>query len=727
MIMCNAGMVPLTRNLFSPCNNRRWSSSLWGCRPGHCNPAIYKEACWSGGGHGHHHHHHHHGKRAAEAEVTFEKEEDEEEQRGLFDRWIAPPPPPPPPPMHYIECSLSCHYGYKPIKSIHYKCDPRDGSFAPALKGCYNPNKKKEVKTVKTTCLCCDVKCDDWHQGGGQAKCAKGYWFQLDTCDKYGMCGKPSNPPNGEYTCLYEHEYGYMNRKRRETDSPDYDRQAPESDRMEDMFSGPLEHKQNIKNMQDQKDESTSTEVSGYRWEQVKQKKMICNLACAPGHVPVKSQAVCIDGNWVVKPSYCKPVHKCSAPASTENGIWECRVEKYPVGSTPGMHSHGHGRKRREDGQPIISSYVPVTPDFDIDNFPELHQSYIPSGQEGEEGGLDRWEEMQMQRFLVCKLTCKSGCFHKGSTVAKCNLDTGFWHPSPGQCTPFIGGTTCQAPQTNQGEYNCYSISGSSGRKRRDTSEAETFEDVWQDKKANIGRWGQSFMICDLTCNSSHAPQNGKYVAKCDQSNGKWIVPPTQCIPSNYTPHCQQKIVNGGVINCEAKERGKIRYDCKLTCFDGFQPIDPNKVNYTCTSKHNTFSPRPTGCKAKTIPSPPDGCKKPPMENGNWKCYRQAVDVPYPPYERTLNWDSIPDQARKRRDAEFETPQNPETSSNLGRWSGGKKPQNLICLVKCQKGYTLSGNYIGVCRENTQQWIVPPVAFCNERPKKTKNVQKTRR
>merc|ERR1712176_1255676 len=112
------------------------------------------------------------------------------------------------------------------------------------------------------------------------------------------------------------------------------------------------------------------------------------------------------------------------------------------------------------------------------------------------------------------------------------------------------------------------------------------------------------------------------------------------------------------------------------------------------------------------------------MEFGNWKCYRQAVDVPYPPYERTQNWESIPDQTRRKREAEFETPQNPESSSNMARWSGGKKPQNFICLVKCQKGYTLSGNYIGVCRENTQQWIVPPVAFCNERPKKPKMCKK---
>ena len=39
---------------------------------------------------------------------------------------------------------------------------------------------------------------------------------------QYGMCGEPANPPNGEYVCLYEHEYGYSKRTRRDAE-PDYD------------------------------------------------------------------------------------------------------------------------------------------------------------------------------------------------------------------------------------------------------------------------------------------------------------------------------------------------------------------------------------------------------------------------------------------------------------------------------------------------------------------------
>ena len=796
MIMCNPGMVPITANLFAPCNGRQWNPSQWGCRPGHCAHHIYKEACYD-------HPNNVHGKkrRSADNDTISYEEGDEDEQRGLFDRWIAPPPPPPPPPAHYVLCSVSCAHNHRHAGAVNYKCDPRDGTFAPSLKGCYNVKPRPPVvKTKQTSCLCCDVKCDEWYQGGGTAKCAKGYWFQVDKCDKYGMCGKPANPANGEYTCLYEHEYGYMSRKRRSDDEPDYDREAPEEDRSESFgWSTAKDFKQYVKNIQDVNDGS-SMEVGGYRWEQVKQKKMICNLACAPGYVAVAPQAVCIDGTWVVKPSYCKPQHKCSAPPSNSNGIWECRVEKWPVGTTPGMPGqcreknpitngwmeckpHGgmcmimcnngyvplttnlmsgcngaqwnpslwgckpgycdnaiykeacwnhpnnnFGRKRREAEtpapQPIFSKYVKVTDHFDIDDFPEM-QDYSSAG-------TDRWEQMQMKSFLVCKLRCQGGTFQSGSTVAKCDLDTGFWHPSPGQCKPWVGGSKCAAPSADSGTYNCYSVTGSAhGRKRRDTELSE-FEDVWQNRPNGgvLGRWGQSYMVCDLTCSPTMVPENGKYVAKCDQTSGKWIAPPTNCIETNYTPKCLQKLVNGGVINCEARERGKTRYDCDLNCYNGFEPIDPNRVSYTCNDKSGAYVPQPLGCKTKVIPPAPTGCVKPTnTANGSWKCHKQDFDQPYPPQSRTLNWDSLPDLPRAKRDADEEgyvdeeiiydnTNEDEADSNEIGRWASGKKPKNFICQVKCDKGYQMSGNYLAVCRVDSNQWIMPPVAFCNEHPKK---------
>lgn len=793
MIMCHPGMVPLTANLFSPCNGRQWNPSQWGCRPGHCNHAIYKEACYD-----HPNNHSHGRRRSADNDTVSFEEGDEEEQRSLFDRWIAPPPPPPPPPVHYVHCSVSCNYNHRHAGAVNYKCDPRDGSFSPALKGCYNVTPTpKPVKTKPASCLCCDVKCNEWHQGGGVAKCAKGYWFQVDKCDKYGMCGKPANPSHGEYTCLYEHEYGYMSRKRR-ADEPDYDRTAPgEDDRSELGWSSAKDFNQYVKNLNDN-NEGSSMEVGGYRWEQVKQKKMICSLACAPGYVPVESQAVCIDGTWVVKPSYCKPQHKCSAPPSNSNGVWECRVEQWPVGTTPGMPgqcmeknpiqngwmeckpnggicmimcnagmvplttnlfsscngaqwdpslwgcrpgycdnavykeacwnhpNNGNGRRRRSDSpQPIFSKYVKVTENFDIDDFPEMNSF--------NSGASDRWEQTQMKSFLVCKLNCQGGTFQSGSTLAKCDLDTGYWHPSPGECKPWVGGSKCAAPSSENGQYNCYSVTGTMhGRKRREddnTSAADEFEDVWQNRANGgpLGRWGQSYMVCDLTCSPTMVPENGKYVAKCDQSSGNWIAPPTNCVNTNYTPKCLQKLVNGGVINCEARERGKTRYDCDLQCYDGFEPIDPSRTAYTCNDKQGTYSPQPIGCKTKVIPPAPNGCVKPTnTDNGNWKCFKQDFDLPYPSKDRTENWDSLPDIPRARRDADgfydeedvYDNTNEDEADDSIARWSSGKKPKNFICQVKCNKNYQLSGNHLAVCRVDSNMWIIPPVAFCNEHPKK---------
>merc|ERR1712157_406911 len=124
------------------------------------------------------------------------------------------------------------------------------------------------------------------------------------------------------------------------------------------------------------------------------------------------------------------------------------------------------------------------------------------------------------------------------------------------------------------------------------------------------------------------------------------------------------------------------------------------------TDKTGTFQPQPIGCKTKTIPPAPTGCVKPTStENGSWKCFKQDFDVPYPTYQRTENWDSLPDLPRARRDSDdeeiiYDNVNEDATDSNAlsGRWNGGKKPQNFICQVKCKKGYQLSGNHLSVCR-----------------------------
>ena len=852
MIMCNAGMVPYTRNLFAPCNNRQWNPSQWGCRPGHCNPAIYKEACWGVM----------HGRKRREGDdsedgadrgsfdfaegVSFENLDDESEQRSLMDRWMAPPPPPPPPPAHYVECSLSCHYGYRPKGSTSYKCDSRDGTFAPAVKGCYMVHKPKPKEpTVKAPCLKCDVKCKNWHRGGGHAECAKGYWYKVDECKKYGMCGKPDNPANGQYICLYEHEYGFAgDRKRRsaDTSSIDYDRGDYE-DENNSGWTGPDDYAKYYKNLHTQdRTEEADMMVGGYRWEQVKQKKMICNLACAKGYIPVQKQAVCIDGKWITKPSYCKKQHKCSAPPVSSYGKWQCRVESFPASMMPtpmplpgphGPPSSGpapspggsckkknpiingwmeckpnggicmimcnkgmvplttnlfspcngrkwnpnlwgckrghcdpsiykeacwgvmHGRKRREadDSEEglIVSPYVDVDENFDLDMFDILKEDHVMNAptvsfgdEDAEEGadrsefddiGSDRWGQTQMIKMLVCKLHCYGGTCVYGSEIAKCDLETGYWHPTPGQCKPYPPQEKCVEPLAQWGSYKCYQVQGGfGGRKRReigeDQSAALDFEDIWQDGKSGggLGRWGQSYLVCDLTCDAGKVPISGHYTAKCDRSSGKWLVPPTNCKPTVYKPKCNQRVVNGGVINCLTQKYGQPTTMCHLQCADGFEPIYPDRTNFECNNATGGFTPQPCGCKAIKFPPEPPTCRTPLVDDGRWNCYQQDFDEPYPKRDRSDNFDHM----RGRREAdgvtwffeeEFPVPSEVENTNGemrdkvAARWGQqGPKPQNLVCTLQCNDGAFMSGSYLAVCRQNKNQWIIPPNGFCRTKP-----------
>ena len=53
-------------------------------------------------------------------------------------------------------------------------------------------------------------------------------------------------------------------------------------------FSGERDFQNHAKALQGGDDQNEDMVVGGYRWGQVQQKKMICNLACAPGFIPVQ-------------------------------------------------------------------------------------------------------------------------------------------------------------------------------------------------------------------------------------------------------------------------------------------------------------------------------------------------------------------------------------------------------------------------------------------------------
>merc|ERR1711990_660557 len=231
-----------------------------------------------------------------------------------------------------------------------------------------------------------------------------------------------------------------------------------------------------------------------------------------------------------------------------------------------------------------------------------------------------------------------------------------------------------------------------------------------------------------------HVPSSGNYVAKCDQSNGQWMVAPTHCTQTDYKPKCSQMIVNGGYIECNPADPGQPSTMCYLKCADGFEPMDDDRTNFTCNNYSGGYTPQPIGCKSKMMPPTPAKCTKPQkIQNGKWKCYNQDYNKPYPKRTtRSEDWDKIPGvEFRKRRDAdqEFFEEEYPVADSFVNDNEmigarGSNKPQNYICVINCNDGYFLSGNYLAVCRVNQNNWILPPGGFCVKKPKKPKMCKK---
>merc|ERR1711990_571757 len=231
-----------------------------------------------------------------------------------------------------------------------------------------------------------------------------------------------------------------------------------------------------------------------------------------------------------------------------------------------------------------------------------------------------------------------------------------------------------------------------------------------------------------------HVPSSGNYVAKCDQSNGQWMVAPTHCTQTDYKPKCSQMIVNGGYIECNPADPGQPSTMCYLKCADGFEPMDDDRTNFTCNNYSGGYTPQPIGCKSKMMPPTPAKCTKPQkIQNGKWKCYNQDYNKPYPKRTtRSEEWDRIPGvEFRKRRDAdqeffdeEFPVVDSFVNDNEMLAARGSNKPQNYVCVIKCNDGFFLSGNYLAVCRVNQNKWILPPGGFCVKKPKKPKMCKK---
>ena len=177
---------------------------------------------------------------------------------------------------------------------------------------------------------------------------------------------------------------------------------------------------------------------------------------------------------------------------------------------------------------------------------------------------------------------------------------------------------------------------------------ADEFGDVWFTKDVGRAVLVRTHLVCDLSCAPGMVPKSGHWVAKCDESNGNWAIPPTHCDNKAWTPKCNMKQVNGGYITCGHQQHTHGLHGatwstkCHLHCHPGFSPRDPARTQYTCNFASGAFSPQPIGCKPNHLPEHPHTCA-PPLNigGGHWKCFPQPYDAPYPPHSRTEEWDKI--------------------------------------------------------------------------------------
>merc|ERR1712176_1116707 len=535
---------------------------------------------------------------------------------------------------------------------ILYKCDTMTGVFDPYPTGCVKkPTPIPETEElVWANCMCCDIKCGDWHLGGGEAKCTKGYWWQIDECDKYTMCNQPDAPKNGEYKCHWEDFDSKKDAKkhvrdRRESDEDiDYDR----SDGVDsDVFQGDADF---FKNRSvagtNGTDPNAARTVSGYSFKEIPTKKLICRLKCNDGYKPRKKSAMCVNGDWLEKPTVCEKdpdyvewdpsLSTCKLPKkankeNTSGGKWHCKARLL----NPNERSIEAERQlAEEDGYTLITEKSIIAALVNDDFLNNWRQ--------------ERGPNKHKKPFVVCKLKCGDGYENEGDKLAKCEMETGSWtQQATGKCNPIPWEpeeSECKLPkkvnkQLQNGKWSCKTKLSSDYRGEDDFDTA-----------------GQ-VIITDQTQWADLLDQN---------DSGDWR---------------KEKNKDKEMVLC-----------CTLNCEPGFKPSGSNTAN--CAMKSNTwYGDFSSVCVADWQPK----CAVPAkMDGGSWMCATMLTD----PSQRNSDLPKMVDATgMSTQDLINRNPGQAE------RWY--QEPvleYMLVCQLYCMSTHVVSGNNVVKCNLDTGAW-----------------------
>lgn len=680
---------------------------------------------------------------------------------------------------HRAWCELICNPGYRPVGKRSFSCDVATGKYDPKLQGCrrvdtaikYTTEQKVVVDGhVWATCVCCNVKCQNWYQGGGFAKCVKGYWFHKDKCSKYKACSKPDNPPFGAYTCVYEHEWmashsghghmvdhphahgfmhGHSTRKRRSGN----DTESFNDGFRTDVWEGnEATYANQLRSLESDPEDVGNDLMEGYRWSDVEHKKMMCELSCSPGYSAVSPMAICVDGKWIIPPSYCKEDHKCMPPKRDIYGNWECRVELvgghhhhagghyhgHGHGHNHNHHGHSHGRKRRDESAStlhesvyvnhdgtviaaddtadrsdsedyVFDDYAPVGDYFNIDAFKAMgYDANRAAGVEKSENSTeeerseadeaaDRWMTWNTKKMLVCRLNCYDGTYYQGSSKAMCDMDTGYWFPEPGHCHPFDGVSShCSQPMANYGHYHCHRVHGKphhhhGGYGHHDAYHHHNDHAHGNKHHAHGAHGGHGHGACSARINVS----NGFMTCK-PQGHGNFCM--LMC-------HKGMKPVSAQIFSGCAHNR---LLQANMRCTPGY--CDPNKYHRACfgvvTDPHthghghhhhrNAENDNELNLDETEAVNEDDEVifRRRRHDDDNAHVHEDDGSI-------TWNNDTEESSADEFGDVWF--------SKAVGRGSYGHAHTHLVCDLNCQPGMVpSSGNWVAKCDDSSGKWIVPP-------------------
>merc|ERR1719461_2520732 len=296
-------------------------------------------------------------------------------------------------------------------------------------------------------------------------------------------------------------------------------------------------------------------------------KKLICRLKCNDGYKPRKKSAMCVNGDWLEKPTVCEKdpdyvewdpsLSTCKLPkkANKENqsgaGKWHCKAQ-------------------------LIN---PNEPSVEAENALAAEEGYELITEKSTIAGLvsedfmRRWKSTKgKEPYVICKLKCHDGYELEGAKLAKCEMESGSWtQQASGECHPIPWTpeeSECELPKKvnkklQNGHWSCKTKLSNDYRGESDydtegqviITDSTEWADLLDDNES--GEWRKEknkdkemVMCCTLNCDAGYKP-NGSNTANCAMKSNTWYGNFDSICVADWQPKCSVPApIYGGAWSC---------------------------------------------------------------------------------------------------------------------------------------------------------------------------------